>query len=345
MRSNRAELALLRGKSTPEALAQWTDSFAGGSTETAQRYAAVLARFTGKQGKSGEYEAYVGVYSPATRVAYTLALTEFFEWIATKHGHVVAPPDVTRKDAEDYVQWLTARPYSLEGEKLRDGDQQERLAIYELVKKLGSTDILSIATGLPAWLIGAHPSRSDKRAIDQAWLNHELGRMVLHDLLVRTPTMKELRREDPRIGVSVFTVAVPEGTQVHMVPLPEIFFYSVPKPRSVSRATVCVRLAALTAFWDALTAGENATGKGSLLQYNVFRDLADRARKGLSADTRAAADRKGRLSPQLVERLLHAADGPTLVEKRDAALLWLLVLTGARLTEITRLRREPPPAH
>ena len=343
-RPNRPELAVLRGKTGPESLTQWTEAFAGGDPDTAGRYAAVIARFTGRPEPGATYEPYMGVYSPATRRAYAYALTEFFEWIASKYGRIIPPPQVTRKDAEDYVQWLTARPYTLEGERLRDGDQQERLALYEIVRDLGSADVLSIAAKIPPWLAAAHSSRSDTTKIDRVWLTKELGRMVLHDLLVRSPTIDELRREDARIGISVFTVLLPINGRVREMPLDEVFSYTLPKPRAVSRGTVSVRLAALTSFWNVLATGENMAGQGALLQYNVFADLAGRVRKGMAAESKVAASRRGRLTPQMVERLLQAVDGPSLAEKRDAALLWFLVLTGARLTEATRVRRDRPPA-
>jgi integrase len=341
-RPNRPELALLRGKSTAEALARWTESFAGGDRETAEKYAAILSRFTGKQASGAEYEAYMGAYSPATRRAYSFALTEFFEWLATKHKRVVPPPQVTRKDAEDYVEWLITRPYSLEGEKLRDGDQRERLTLYEIVGELGSADILSIAAKTPGWLRTAHPAPGVE--IDRGWLNRELGRMVLHDLLVRSPTMEDLRREDARIGIGVFTLLVPDGDTMREMPLEEIFSYTLPRARAVSRTTVVVRVAALTSFWQALMEADNSSGAGALVRHNVFSDVGNRVRVGLAADRRASRARKGRLTPELVERLLRVADGPSLAEKRDAALLWFLVLTGARVTEITRIRRGRPPA-
>lgn len=338
---NRPELAVLRGKSSPESLTQWTEAFAQGDPDVAKRYADLIARFTGRK-EGSEYEAYIGTYSPATRRAYAHALTEFFEWIASKYGRIVPPPQVTRKDAEDYVQWLTARPYSLEAEKLRDGDQRERLALYEIVRELGSADLSSIVGKAPTWLKDAHPSPG-RESIDKEWLSQQLGRMVLHDLLVRSPTIDELRKEDKRIGISVFTVLIPDGNGTREIELQDVYQYTLPQPKPVSRSTISVRLAALTAFWNALAEGENAGGGGELLRFNIFSGVSARVRKGLAADNRAAAARKGRLTPEIVERMLRASDGPSLTEKRDAAVLWFLVLTGCRLTEAARLRRDRPP--
>jgi site-specific recombinase XerD len=342
MQENRVELAVLRGKTGPEALALWTQAFAGGDEDVARQYLAVIARFVGDGAGAGDESAsYMGSYAPGTRRAYAFALTEFFEWLASKYGRVVTPPQVTKKDAEDYVQWLTSRPYSLEGERLRDGDQRERLALYEIVRDLGSADLTSIAGRAPAWLIAAHPAHSDRSAIDRTWLHHELGRMVLHDMLVRSPTMKELRQENPHLGVYVFHVMVTMNGKQQEIALPDVFSYSLPVPRAVGRSTVAQRMAALSAFWRALTIGEN-TGAGALVRYNIFDDIARRVRRGLAADNKAARARRGRLTPQLVERLLRAADGPTLTEKRDAAMLWFLVLTGTRITETMRIRRGIP---
>lgn len=343
MHENRSELAVLRGKTGPEALVLWTQAFAGGDKETARQYLAVIARFVGADSPASENASYMGSYSPGTRRAYAFALAEFFEWLARKYGRVVAPPQVTKKDAEDYVQWLTSRPYSLEGERLRDGDKRERLALYEIVRDLGSADLTSIAGKVPSWLIAAHPARSDRTAIDRVWLNHELGRMVLHDLLARSPTLEELRREDVQIGIHVFHVTVTVDGKEQEIALPDLFSYSLPVPRAVGRSTVAQRMSALSAFWRALTIGEN-TGGSALVRYNIFDDIARRVRRGLAADNRAARARRGRLSPQLTERLLRAADGPSLTEKRDAALLWFLVLTGARVTETMRIRRGVPPS-
>jgi len=337
---NRPDLALLRGKAGTESIDQWVQAFSAGDRKAAREYAAIVARFTGRA-ESGADDSYMGAYAPGTRRQYAHSLTEFFEWIATKYGRVIPPPLVTRKDVEDYVQWLTTRPFSLEAERLRDGDQEERRVLYESVRELGSADRSVIASRAPAWLISKHPAERDRSKLDLTWLHRELGRMVLHDLLVRTPTLDELREDNPKIGLYVFTVTVPVDGEDQQIDLADIFVYSTPKPMAVSRSTVSQRLAALSAFWKALAVGEN-TGEGALVRYNIIEDVAHRVRHGISAERRAARARRGRLTPQIVDKLLRAADGPTLVEKRDAALLWFLLLTGARITETTRIRRGMP---
>lgn len=340
MQPNRAELARLRGKTDSQALALWVEHFGEGDPGLAARYAQVASSFLYGEEESGSVP-YIGKLSPATRASYAYAITEFFEWAARKHGRVVPPHQVTRKDAEDYAAWLATRPFSLEAERLRDGDTPDRLALYELVKKLGGADIGTIAAELPVAVKRAHPDPQGTAPLDMTWLGHELGRMVLHDLLVRAPTMDELRKENPNIGITVFTVDVPQGDRLVPMPLASIFQYQVPKPRAVSRVTIALRLAALSSFWDALTDGENTTGRG-VIEFNIWKNVLHRVRRGLESERRAARARAGRLTPQLVERLLLAADGPSLEKKRDAALLWFLVLTGSRVSAALQLRRGRP---
>jgi integrase len=339
---NRPELALLRGKRTEQSLESWTQAFAEGDPELAERYALAASSFTGRSERSTRehYEPYIGTLSPATRRSYAYALTEFFEWIASKYGRVVPPHKVTRKDAEDFVHWLATRPYSLEAEKLRDGDQENRREIYETLKALGSADLSSIAANLPERIRKEHVLPNGD--FDGDWLYRTLGRMTLHDFVVRTPTLTELRKDDARIGISVFVVKIPDDQGgVEEISLRDIFAYSLPKPRAVSRVTISLRLAALCSFWDALMQGENVDD-AAILRFNIFRSIAKRVRLGLGAEKKAVASRKKHLTPEMVGRMLRAADGPSLSEKRDAALLWFLVLTGARITEVTMLRRGRP---
>lgn len=339
VRPNRPQLAMLRGKRGPEVLDAWTREFAGGNRQLAERYALALARFLGRPPEvEGEFEAFVGTYSPRTRRAYSFAITEFFEWLASEHGRIVPPHEVTSLDAERYVQWLAEKPYSLRDEKLRDGDEPVRLALYETVEQLGAADLTSIAAAIPAWLRERHQGKG------LGWLNHELGRMVLHDLLVRTPTLEQLRRENPRLGIDEFFVEVPqpEGPP-RSVAIENIFSYSIPPPRAVSRKTIADRLTALSSFWDVLMQGENVGGAEAICRYNVFKPIKKQVARGLSAERREAAARANQLTPALIEKLLEAADGPTLADKRNAALLWFLVLTGTRVSEAVSVRRGKPP--
>jgi len=339
VRPNRPQLALLRGKRGPEVLEAWTREFAGGNRRLAEQYALALARFLGRPPEvEGEFEAFIGTYSPRTRRAYAFAITEFFEWLASEHGRIVPPHEVTTLDAERYVQWLAEKPYSLRDEKLRDGDEPVRLALYETVEQLGSADLASIAAAIPAWLRERHQGKSLE------WLHHELGRMVLHDLLVRTPTIEQLRRENPRLGIDEFFVEVPQPDgPPRAVAIENIFSYTVPAPRAVSRKTIADRLTALSSFWDVLMQGENVGGAEAICRYNVFKPIKKQVARGLSAERREAAARANQLTPALVEQLLSAADGATLADKRNAALLWFLVLTGTRVSEAVAIRRGKPP--
>jgi integrase len=336
---NRPELALARGKRTPEALERWTEAFGEGSRKVTERYAEILSRIAGPDAPGGRYSSYVGRYSPRTREEYGRAIAEFFEWSATVKRRVVLPREVSRKDAEDYVEWLATKSFTLEGERLRDGDQPERLALYDLVKSLGSADLESILAGLPAGLARAHEGGVGLRT----WLASELGRMVLHDLLVRSPTLSELRKENSQIGIDVFTVTVPrDGGGTKEVPLEDIFIYSLPVPRPLGRSAIALRLAALSRLWTELARAD--VDVEPLVRTNVFDEISARVSRGLSADKRAARARRPRLTPAIVERLLAATGGPSLVEKRDAAIFWFLVLTGVRATEARRLTREKPKA-
>lgn len=335
---NRPELAVLRGKRGADALRLWVEHFAEGDEALAQRYALAVASFLGEPQQGYEaWENYVGKLSPNTRRAYAFAVTEFFEWLAAARQQIVPPHEVLRKDAEDYANWLATRPFGLTVEKLRDGDEPLRYAIYTAVQMLGSADMRSVLAALPKWAreaLGEEP---------EPGLARELGRMVLHDYLDRKPTLEEVRREHPRAGIDQFTIPIdqPDGGR-QLVPLDLLYVYSVPEPRGVSRATIALRLAALSAFWEVLKQGENIEGGAPILQHNVFEDVKARVARGLAAESKIAAA-KQRIAPELIPRLLSVAnDARTLSEYRDKALLYAMVFTGLRVSEVTNLRRGEP---
>lgn len=336
---NRAELAVLRGKRAPEHMALWVQAFADGDEALAQRYAIAVATFLGDSTASGEeWASYVGKLSPRTREAYAFAVTEFFEWAARQHGQIVPPHKVLRKDAEDYANWLSNRPFSLTEEKLNDFDQERRRTIYETVVKIGPADRRSIYGALPAAM---------KPGYTLELLTSTLGRMVLHDLLDRSPTLSQVRVEHPRAGIDQNTIMVPgpdpEGPWVPME-LADVFQYAIPRPRGVSRSTIALRLSALSTFWDVLAQGENVPGGQAIIQHNIFKGMKKRVTRGLSRERKASAASR-RMDPSLVPRLLNAANlAKTLPEKRDKALLYFLVFTGSRLSEAVNLRRGEPPA-
>lgn len=334
---NRAELALTRGKRSPEHVALWVEAFGEGDEALARRYAVAVATFLGDTRASGEeWATYVGKLSPRTREAYSFAVTEFFEWIARKYGRVVPPHKVLRKDAEDYANWLSNRPFSLEVEKLHDMDQELRRAVYHTVERIGPADRRSIYASLPAGL---------KPTYTLADLTFGLGRMVLHDLLDRTPTLDQLREQHPRAGIDQHSIPVPgpEGSLV-LMEVADVFQYALPRPRGVSRSTIALRLSALSTFWDVLAQGENIPGGQAILQHNIFKGLKKRVARGLHRERKAASAAR-RMDPAVVPRLLAYANlATTLPEKRDKALLYFLVFTGTRLSEAISLRRGEPPA-
>lgn len=336
---NRHELALLRGKRAPEHLAAWVEAFAEGDEELAKRYAVAIATFLGDSAPIAgqEWSSYIGKLSPHTRAAYSFAVTEFFEWASRKYGRVVPPHRVLRKDAEDYANWLANRPWSLTEEKLHDTDQELRRAVYDAVERVGPADRSSIYAAL-------HPAVRQIMDLDQ--LTFTLGRMVLHDFLVRSPTLSQIREQHPRAGIDQLAIPIPlpDGNWTSMN-LADVFQYAVPPPRGVSRSTIALRLSALSTFWDVLAQGENIPGGQAILQHNVFKGLKKRVNRGISRERKASSAAR-RMDPSLVSRLLAYANGAsTLPEKRDKALLYFLVFTGARLSEAINLRRgEPMPS-
>lgn len=319
---NRPELAALRGKRTPEALGAWMEVFGEGDAVLTRRYTSAAAAFLGSQ--EDDWAVYSGTLAPSTRRAYAFAVTEFFEWLGAERGRVVPPHRVQRKDAQDYANWLATKPFALTEEKLRDGDQELRLRLFEAVKRLGSADRRSVSA-----LVGS------ALTLDLDELSQELGRMVLHDLLVRSPTMEELRKIEPRLGIDRFSL---DGKEIG-----DLFIYQIPPPVPVSRATILQRLAGLVAFWDVLAQGENTDDGEAIIRYNIFRQVRERAAKG-SATERSAARASQRMDPTLGLRLLDAAEGDGLVELRDLALLTLLLFSGIRISECVSLRRDVPQA-
>lgn len=339
---NRPELALLRGKSTPNSLQAWTDAFGDGDPSRAERYHQALVRFIGGGQPGGrEWQSYIGHLSPNTRKAYAFAITEFFEWIARKYGRPVPPHAVRRQDTFDYVNFLANRPFTLEREKLTDGDHELRLALYDAVVARGGRDVSQhdIIAALPA---GTLPKPDDWATQDkqQRQVAHELGRMVLHDVLTRVPTMEQLRAEHPQAGITMFAIdAGPDGSPVH---LRDVFRYSLPPSRGAKRTTISARVSALSSFWDVLSEGENVPGGEPLLQHNIWKEAKRRVSKNLTAERKQAAVDQ-RVPPEVIAKLLMASQiEGGLLYMRDRALLMFLALTGARVSEAIQLRREPP---
>ncbi len=338
LQQNTPSLAPLRGK---DPLQGWVGLFARRDPARAERYREALALFLGYPGpKSGaDWTAHAYVHrSPSTLRKYRYAVVEFFEFLARYKQRIVAPHEVTRRDAFEYAEWLAHRGqgqwnFTLEAEKLKDGDRPDELTIYQALQKLGTANIADIARALPRKLISAHPPAERQIAtkiVDEGWLQGRLVHLMRDDVLTRSPTLDEIRREYPRAG---FDDPVD----------PLVFDYACVAVRPVSRSTIAVRIAALSAFWRVMQKGENTDPKGrALLEYNVFDDALRAVTKNLTAAKRAASMSK-RPTAELVGRVLAVADGPRLVNKRNVALLWFLLLIGSRITEALTLRRAEPP--
>jgi site-specific recombinase XerD len=341
--ANRTELAVLRDVEVPGVLDQFIEAFGAGDRVRGQRYVLALRRFLGSQPPNDAPWNYVGTVSPNTRAAYMAALEEFFEWLAREHDGIVPPDLVTTIDVERYVQWLTNRTYTLNEERLRDGDKPLRLAAFETVRKLGSADLSSIMAALPRSALNLLTEDDQK-----AQLSRELGRMVLHRNLVRSPTMEKIREYVPLAGIKVFRLVVKdagfsepiEGQE--SVDMDDVFIYRVPDPQSVSRRTVIAKLAALSSFWETLREGENVPGGEAILQHNIITPILKRVSRGIAQESKQKS-REQKPDPVAIIMMMRATERPrTLAQYRDRALLLFLLFTGVRVQEAVSLRRGPP---
>ncbi len=351
----------------------WGQEFGGSSEGRARRYGEAIRSFLGRPSEFGDWERYVGTLSPHTRRAYSYALTEFFEWASDRKGRVVEPSEVTAADAQEFVHWLSNRPYGLEETRLREGDQAERLEIYQAVKRLGESRQPEIEAALPRSLKRAHrdPRDDAKGEIHDAWLAHELGRMVLHGYLERVPKVQELRkwpmvrvadeegverwveqrppdvpievtRPWPRAGIDQDEIDVQLGDESRSEKVWNLYRYRVKQPRGVSPRTATARVSALNSFWELLLKGD---GEGEpLVKSNPWYAVRRRVLRGATKrKERAAAEQ--RIDGEVLVRLLQAAEqGTTLVERRDKAMVYLLVFSAIRIEEAVRLRRGIPSA-
>jgi integrase len=340
LQQNTPALAPLRGK---DPLRAWVTLFSRRDPDRAERYREALALFLGHPGPEGATSGagWSGAYvhrSPKTLKEYRYAVVEFFEFLARYKQKVVPPHEVTRRDAFEYAEWLAHRgegrwDFTLEAEKLKDGDRDEDLAVYQALQKIGQGNIADVARSLPRKVIAAHPPAAKQIAtgvVDEGWLEGRLLGLMRADVITRSPTLDQIRREYPRAGFD------------DMVD-PLVYEYTCVPVRPVSRSTIALRLAALSAFWSIMQKGENADEKKrALLDYNVFDDALKAVTKNLGAAKREASMSK-RPTAELVGRIVAVADGPRLVDKRNVALLWFLMLTGARISEALHLRRAEPP--
>lgn len=336
---NDPRLGPLRGK---EPIEGWLGHFSKRDPERSRRYLFALHVFLGyppPRGQTPDWASrYVASRSPNTLRAYRTAISEFWEFLRAWHqGKIVAPHEVSRQDAFDYAEWLANRgrgrfAFSVAEEKLKDGQSPDELAIYEAVKRSGKAKLSQVARDLPRAVKSAHPAGAGQQTtqlVGEAWLHERLTWLVHQDLLVRTPRWVELRQKYKNINFA---------SEIDL----DTYTYLLPDVRPCSRATIALRLGALSSFWRIMQRGENDGGK-ALLDYNVFDEPLERVSRGVGAEKRAASAEK-RPSADLVSRILEAAEKDTsLTGKRNLALLWFLLVTGARVTEALRLRRAEPP--
>jgi len=336
VKPNKAELAVLRGKRDPQSLALWTEAFAKGNRQKAERYALAVATFLGQppSGESAEEYDFLGQYSPNTQKAYAYALTEFFEWLAAEKGRVVSPEEVTRVDTEQYVNWLANRSFSLASEKLKDGDQETLRKLFEIVDKRGQASLDDVIQDLPEDLKEKYFPDSDKKDdLRRKRLSRDIRKLVTMDVLQSEPTWEVLRQEHPSAGITVWEI---DGKSVY-----DLFTYSVKESRPVSRTTIAQRVSALSSFWNVLMFGENRPGGEPILQYNIWGAVKKRVSRGLSG-LKKEASRKQKMPPEQVIRMLQNVPSKSLIDLRNKAILYLMVFAGTRTTEIIRLRRSKP---
>lgn len=349
LEANRSDLATLREKQIPGVLEQFIEAFGAGNRKRGKQYVLALRRFLGEPPPEDASWNYVGTLSPKTREVYAATLEEFFEWLAREHDGAVPPELVTTIDVERYVQWLSAPSYTLNIEKLRDGDQPLRLAIFETVQKLGSADRQNIYSALPKSSLRL--IQSDEEPL--AKMSFELGRMVLHQNLIRSPSLEEIRKDVPLAGIRVFKLLVTkagrftvpgdeEAVDGEILDMDDVFIYRVPEPHGVGRRTIVKKLAALSSFWETLRAGENIPGGEPVLQHNVISPILKRVSRGMAQEVKRVS-RSQKPEASAVLGLLRASEHPsTLAQYRDRALLLFLLFTGVRVEEAVSLRRGAP---
>lgn len=344
MQPNRAELALLRGKRDPQALTQWAHAFGQGDDKKAARLGLAIATFLGQpppgDARNDDWSDYLGQLSPNTRKAYAAVLTEFFEWAAAVHKRVVSPEEITRLDAEEYVKWLANRPFSLAAEKLKDGDQEELRALYEIIEEQGTSSLQTIIDGLSPALkskyFGSHPTT---RLENRRLLSADVRKLVTMDVVQSTPTWAVLRQSYSQAGITQWHV--PLGPGGRDIAVEDVFRYQPKQYHGASRTTVAQHISALSSFWKLLAQGENVKGGEPILQYNVWEGIGKRVSRGLAHEKRQAS-RGQKMPSDDVVRLLKEAPSKTLVQLRNKAILYLMVFAGVRTTEILMLRRGRP---
>lgn len=331
MRSNRKELALLRGKRSEETLSLWVQAFGKGDPKRAAQYAQGVSLLIGGPGEGADH---FGHLSPNTRKAYAYAITEFFEWVAAKHGRIVAPEDVTRKDAEDYVQWLANRPYSLAKEKLKDGDRKAELEVFKIVQELGKAKLKDIESRVGPALRKEYSLDTDEPA-RQAFSKF-VRKLVLLDVLDASPTICQLREDFPQAGITQWKLPTKSGKRI---PIEDVYTYKVRFYEEVSRTTIAQRVSALSSLWKVYMQGDNRDEP--LLRFNVWNIVKDRVNRNLS-DYKKQASRQQKVPAELIIQIIKNLPQKSLVDLRNKAMYYLMFFAGLRTTELLELRRSRP---
>lgn len=335
MEQNRAALAPLRGKRDESAMALWISTFGKGDKKRAEQYAESIAVLLGGP-VGGDDQHHLGHLSLNTRKAYSYALTEFFEWVASRRGKIVSPEDVTRKDAIDYTDWLANRPYSLAAEKLKDGDMDEEREIYEVVKRLKTAKLTDIEKAVSekvrtAYRLGVTGDTPYREAF-----NRKLRSLVIMDVLDASPTIAELRQKYPQAGITQWSIPVNLKKSVDIA---DVFTYEVKRYEPLSKTSISLRLSALNSMWKIFMEGEGNTDP--LVKYNVWAGVQKRVNRGVASHKKAAS-REQKTPADLVIRMLKGAKSDSLIQLRNKAMLYLMVFAGLRTTELLGIRRSQP---
>lgn len=286
--------------------------------------------------------------SPKTLSSYSFSILQFFEWYEEGNRRIPTPDRVRRADAIDFTKWLYTRDQRLIRKRLQvDPSQKDLLRIFDFVGKNPGQGYQFIRQRLAPF--------SDEE--DFIYL---LGCMVKRQILTRTPTVAEYRREHGGLHVP-----------------PAVFHYYVPyiqtEAGSERASTIVTRLSALSSLWTYFirNAAENVPGREEpLLRFNIWdvplkqaaaqapsHQAVSRAQKQTGLDfflellATTFYRTHGSQGPRAFEAAKAAFWGNPLVppsapgkeklnDVRDQALLIFMVQTGARSVEIHRLLRE-----
>jgi len=285
--------------------------------------------------------------SENTRRAYCFAVLEFWDWYEIVHpGSSPTPDRIERRDAIAFSDWLATRQFGLDEVRLKkDPAPRSRLeaAIYAIVKSRGSAHIADVRGSLlriPEFTGTSFPASTVLiEASDPLGLDKLLACMVEKKLLVREPSVEELRRRDPTLQ-----------NRLRERIDPDLFTYQIDlhtKARGAAEraSTIAARLTALSALWTYLIeqTGEN-TGQKPLLSVNVWTSALHQM-LGIATSHRAVASAAKTPDVALFQRLLDTTGGgpplqaQPLEDVRDRALLLFMFYTGVRADEVGHLRR------